>query len=312
MSLDLRPNPEPKKPDPPQRSSTALTEGTSATTARKAKETAFQAVALLAISLAIVVLLALVLDVLRDALPRLKPEFLTSFPSRRASEAGVKSALVGSLWLMGLTAIISGPLGVAAAIYLEEYARVNRITRLIELNIANLAGVPSVVYGLLGLEIFVRVLKLERSVLAGACTMSLLILPVIIISSREALRAVPLSIRQAARALGATRWQAVLRHVLPLAMPGIMTGLILAFSRAVGETAPLITIGALTFIAFLPEHPLSPFTVLPIQAFNWISRPQEAFHENAAAAIVVLLVLLALLNSVAIFLRMRFQKRLAW
>lgn len=286
--------------------------GSTAAATRRWKELIFQGLALLSISLAIVVLLVLLFDVLRDALPRLRPEFLTNFPSRHASEAGVKSALVGSLWLMSLTALISGPLGVGAAIYLEEYAPVNRLTRLIELNIANLAGVPSVVYGLLGLEIFVRVLRLERSVLAGACTMSLLILPVIILSSREALRAVPMSIRHGARALGATQWQAVYRHVLPLAMPGIMTGLILAFSRAVGETAPLITIGALTFIAFLPENPLSPFTVLPIQAFNWISRPQEAFHQNAAAAIVVLLGLLLLLNSAAIFLRMRFQKRMAW
>jgi phosphate transport system permease protein len=286
--------------------------GSTAAATCRWKELIFQGLALLSISLAIVVLLVLLFDVLRDALPRLRPEFLTNFPSRHASEAGVKSALVGSLWLMSLTALISGPLGVGAAIYLEEYAPVNRLTRLIELNIANLAGVPSVVYGLLGLEIFVRVLRLERSVLAGACTMSLLILPVIILSSREALRAVPMSIRHGARALGATQWQAVYRHVLPLAMPGIMTGLILAFSRAVGETAPLITIGALTFIAFLPENPLSPFTVLPIQAFNWISRPQEAFHQNAAAAIVVLLGLLLLLNSAAIFLRMRFQKRMAW
>ncbi len=276
---------------------------------RKARELLFLGMAMLAISVAVVVLCALIFDVVSDGLPRLNWNFLTSFPSRRAAEAGVKSALVGSLCLMGLVAVISAPLGVCAAIYLEEYAPVNRVTRLIELNIANLAGVPSVVYGLLGLEIFVRAAKMDRSLLAGACTMSLLILPIIIISSREALRAVPNSIRHAARGLGATQWQAITRHVMPIAAPGIMTGLILAFSRAIGETAPLITIGALTFIAFLPESPMSPFTALPIQAFNWVSRPQEEFQHNAAAAILTLLVLLLLMNSVAIVLRSRMQRR---
>ncbi|MFN3648722.1 MAG: phosphate ABC transporter permease PstA [Armatimonadota bacterium] len=278
--------------------------------ARWWKEWGFLALSLFFVSLALVVLTALVVDILMDGLQRLSWDFLTTFPSRRASQAGIKSALVGSIYLMLLTGLISAPLGVGAAIYLEEYAPVNRWTRLIELNIANLAGVPSVVYGLLGLEIFVRMLALERSLLAGALTMSLLILPVIIIASREALRAIPSSIRFGARALGATRWQSIYRHVLPLALPGILTGVILGFSRAIGETAPLITIGALTFIAFLPENVFSPFTVLPIQAFNWISRPQEAFHQNAAAAIIVLLVLLAILNSLAIWLRIRFQKRL--
>lgn len=279
---------------------------------RKLKEWAFVSLALAAVTLALVVLTVLVLDVMRDALPRLNAQFLTSFPSRKAEMAGIKSSLVGSLWMMILTGLISAPLGIGAAIYLEEYAPNNRFTRLIELNIANLAGVPSVVYGLLGLEIFVRAMRLERSLLAGSLTMSLLILPLIIIASREALRAVPQSIRHGARALGATRWQVVLRHVLPLALPGMMTGIILGFSRAIGETAPLITIGALTFIAFLPETPMSPFTVLPIQAFNWISRPQAAFHQNAAAAIVVLLGMLIVLNAVAIWLRLRFQRRLSW
>jgi phosphate transport system permease protein len=279
---------------------------------RMLKEWAFQALALLAISVALLVLMTLVLDVMRDAIPRLNKDFLTSFPSRRAEHAGIKSALVGSLYLMLLTGLFSAPLGIGAAIYLEEYAPVNRFTRLIELNIANLAGVPSVVYGLLGLEIFVRALRFERSLLAGSLTMSLLILPVIIMASREAIRAVPPSIRHGAYALGATRWQVTVRNVLPLALPGMLTGLILGFSRAIGETAPLITIGALTFIAFLPESPMSPFTVLPIQAFNWISRPQEAFHQNAAAAIVVLLAVLVVLNAAAIWLRLRMQKRLAW
>jgi phosphate transport system permease protein len=280
--------------------------------ARWWKDYLFQAGALLAVTLALLVLMVLVLDVLIDALPRLNRDFLTSFPSRHAERAGIKSAVVGSICLMGLIGLIAAPLGVGAAIYLEEYGRGGRIARLIELNIANLAGVPSIVYGLLGLELFVRALKLDRSLLAGALTMSLLILPIIILSCREALRAVPPSIRFGARALGATRWQSIHRHVLPLAFPGMLTGLILAFSRAIGETAPLITIGALTFIAFLPESPMSPFTALPIQAFNWISRPQEAFHANAAAAIVVLLGLLVALNSVAIWLRIRFQKRMTF
>ena len=278
---------------------------------RQRKEWAFQAVSLLAVTLAIVMLGALLYDIVMDALPRLNIDFLTSFPSRRPRNAGVKAAVVGSLYLMGLTALISAPLGVGAAIYLEEYAPVNRFTRLIELNIANLAGVPSVVYGLLGLQVFVRAMHLQRSLLAGALTMSLLILPIIILSSREALRAVPASIRHGARALGATQWQSISRHVMPLALPGVLTGLILAFSRAIGETAPLIAIGALTFVPFLPQSPMSSFTALPIQAFNWISRPQVAFHQNAAAAIVVLVVLLAILKSAAILLRIRFQKRLA-
>ncbi len=285
---------------------------TTRTWGRAGKELAFQALALFAVSVALVVLVTLVFDVLRDAWPRLNAQFLNSFPSRKAEAAGIKSALAGSLAMMLLTGLIATPVGVGAAIYLEEYAPVNRFTRLIELNIANLAGVPSVVYGLLGLELFVRAFHLQRSLLAGSLTMALLILPIVIMASREALRAVPSSIRFCARALGATPWQTITRHVLPLALPGILTGLILAFSRAIGETAPLITIGALTFIAFLPESPMSPFTALPIQAFNWISRPQEAFHRNAAATIVVLLGMLLVLNSLAIWLRIRFQRRLMW
>jgi phosphate transport system permease protein len=279
---------------------------------RVRKEWMFQAVALAAIIMALGVLMTLLVDVLIDGVARLNPGFFTSFPSRRASEAGIMSAVVGSVWLMGLTALISAPLGIGAAIYLEEYAPINWITRLIELNIANLAGVPSIVYGLLGLQIFVRAVHLDRSLLAGALTLSLLILPVVILASREALRAVPQSIRQGARALGATQWQSIFQYVMPLALPGMLTGLILAFSRAIGETAPLIAIGVPTFITFLPNSPMSAFTVLPLQAFNWTSRPQAAFHENAAAAILVLVAMLILLNSVAIFLRIRLQKRQAW
>lgn len=256
----------------------------------------------------LVVLFILLADVVLRGASSVSWQFLTSFPSRFPEQAGVLSALAGTVWVIGLTALFSFPLGVGAAIYLEEYAPKNWLTTTIEVNIANLAGVPSVVYGLLGLGLFVRTLDLGRSVLAGSLTMALLVLPIVIIASREALRAVPPSLREAAYALGATRWQVVGRVVLPVALPGILTGTILALSRAIGETAPLITIGALTFVAFLPDGPLSPFTVLPIQIFNWVSRPQTAFHERAAAAIIVLLVVLLLMNGAAIWLRNRFQR----
>ncbi|HWP28472.1 MAG TPA: phosphate ABC transporter permease PstA, partial [Chloroflexota bacterium] len=226
---------------------------------------AFELLCLAAIVLALLALAVLLIDILRRGLPTLTWQFLTSFPSRFPEQAGIKAALVGSLWLLVLTAAIALPVGVAAAVWLEEYARKGALSRFIEVNIANLAGVPSIVYGLLGLGLFVRALQLERSVLAGALTMALLVLPIIIINAREALRAVPSTHREAAYALGATRSQVVWGVVLPAALPGIMTGIILALSRAIGETAPLITIGALTFIAFLPQSPLDPFTVLPIQ-----------------------------------------------
>lgn len=238
------------------------------------------------------VLGTLLVDVLIDGWPRLGWTFLTSYPSRRPEAAGILAALVGSIWLLALTATFAFPLGVAAAIYLEEYAIRSPLQRLIEINIANLAGVPSIIYGLLGLELFVRILGPVtggRGVLSGALTMALLVMPVVVIASREALRAVPDSLRQGGYALGATRWQVVWRLVLPSAMPGVMTGTILALARAIGETAPLVTIGALTYIAFLPELSLeglrSPFTALPIQIFNWVSRPQKGFQANAAAAI---------------------------
>ena len=279
----------------------------------------FAPLALLATLVGLIMLSLLLIDVLRDGLPRLSWQFLTSYPSRKPEQAGILSALVGSLWLMGLTAVFAFPVGVGAAIYLEEYAAENWFTRFIEINIANLAGVPSIIYGLLGLEIFVRALRPVtggRSVLAGALTMSLLILPIIIIATREALRAVPDSLRQAGYALGATRWQVIRDQVLPLAFPGILTGTILALSRAIGETAPLITIGALTYVAFVPPLSLeglrSPFTVLPIQIFNWVSRPQKGFHTNAAAGIIVLLAMLLLMNATAIYLRNRFQRRIEW
>ena len=259
--------------------------------------------------LALAALGVLLYDVGRDGLGRLSWSFLTSYPSRRAEDAGILAALAGTLFVISLTALIAVPLGVSAAIYLEEYAGRGRISRLIEINIANLAGVPSIIYGLLGLGLFVRIMHMERSVLAGASTLALLVLPVVILATREALRAVPGSLREASYALGATKWQTVVHQVLPAAMPGVLTGIILALSRAVGETAPLITIGALTYVPFVPTDVWSPFTVLPIQIFNWVSRPQAAFAENAAAGIVVLLVFLLMMNAAAIILRDRLQRR---
>ncbi len=265
---------------------------------------------------ALLVLAILLIDVLTDGIGRLNWSFLTSFSSRRASSSGILAPLVGTIWLLVITALISFPLGVGAGIFLEEYAQDNWFTRLIEINIANLAAVPSIIYGLLGLQIFVRVMEpitRGRSVLAGALTLSLLILPIIIITTRESLRAVPDSLRQAGFALGANRWQIIREQIFPIALPGILTGTILALSRAIGETAPLIVIGAVGFITFLPQ--LSPqglqssFTALPIQIFDWVSRPQVEFHQNAAAGIVVLMLVLLLMNSTAIFLRNKFQQQ---
>ena len=258
--------------------------------------------------LAVLILLVLLYEVTSVGLPWLDAQFLTSFPSRFAEKAGIKSALVGTLWLISMTAMFAIPLGVLAAVYLEEYAKPNWITEIININIANLAGVPSIVYGILGLAMFVRFMHFDRSVLSGALTMSLLVLPVIIIAAKEAIRAVPSSLRQAAFAVGATRWQVVSAHVLPSALPGILTGVILALSRAIGETAPLIMIGALTYVAFVPEGPMDEFTALPIQIFNWTSRPQQEFHELASAGIVVLLCVLLIMNAVAVLIRYRGSK----
>jgi len=252
----------------------------------------------------------LLIQVTVDGIKWLDYQFLTSFPSRFPYKAGVKSALVGTLWLIVMIAMVSIPIGVATALYLEELSRKGKFAKLIEINISNLAGVPSIVYGIIGLAIFVRGLGLERSLLSGALTMSLLILPVIIIASREAIKTVPMSIRQAAFALGATRWQTAWAHVLPASFPGILTGVILALSRAIGETAPLIMIGALTYVAFLPEGPMDSFTALPIQIFNWVSRPQQEFHELAAGGIIVLLIVLLTMNAAAIFIRQKTEKKL--
>lgn len=270
----------------------------------------FAGAALVATFIGLAVLALLLIDVLIDGLPRLDWQFITSFSSRRAARAGILAPLVGSIWLLFLVALISFPLGVGAGIFLEEYATDNIWTRIIEINIANLAAVPSIIYGLLGLGVFVRLMEPitgGRSVLAGALTLSLLILPIIIVSTREALRAIPSSLRQAGYALGATRWQVIREQIFPLALPGILTGTILALSRAIGETAPLIVVGALAYIAFTPNGLQSQFTALPIQIFDWVSRPQTEFHNNAAAAIIVLMILLLLMNSVAIFLRNKFQ-----
>jgi phosphate transport system permease protein len=281
-------------------------------TRRRVLGRVFELLCLLAIAVALLALLVLLVDILRRGLPTLTWDFLNNFPSRLPQNAGVRAALVGSLWLIGLTALFALPTGVAAGIWLEEIGRKGWISRVIEVNIANLAGVPSIIYGLLGLAVFVRALHFERSILAGALTMALLVLPIIIINTREALRAVPPSQREAAYALGATRSQVVFGVVLPAALPGILTGTILALSRAIGETAPLITIGALTFIAFLPQSPMDPFTVLPIQIFNWVSRPQQEFHAIAASGIIVLLLVLLTMNALAIFLRDRARRQVQW
>ncbi len=260
----------------------------------------------LALTLSALVFLGLLLfQVLRDAWGWLDWEFLTSFPSRRPERAGIKAALAGTLWLISFTALFSVPVGVAAALYLEEYARPGWLNTAIQINISNLAGVPSIVYGILGLVLFVRGIGLGKSVLSASLTMSLLVLPVIIIAAREAIRAVPQSLRQAAFALGATRWQTVRHHVLPSALPGILTGVILALSRAIGEAAPLIMTGALAYVAFVPRGPMDDFSALPIQIYNWSSRPQAEFHHLAAAGIVVLLLVLFAMNSVAVVLRQR-------
>jgi phosphate transport system permease protein len=276
---------------------------------RRFTDVAFQVIALVVLLVALGALGALIWDIVSDGAGRLSWDFVTSFPSRRASQAGIWPALVGSVFIILVTAVLAVPVGVAAAIYLEEYGGRSLGARLIELNITNLAAVPSIIYGLLGLGLFVRMLGMGRSVLAGASTLALLVLPVVILSTREALRAVPGSLREGSYALGATKWQTIWYQVLPVATPGILTGLILALSRAIGETAPLIIAGAVTFATFAPDSIWSPFTVLPIQIFNWVSRPQVEFHANAAAGILVLVLLLLSMNAIAIWLRDRYTKK---
>lgn len=253
-------------------------------------------------------LAALLYDVFHDGISVLNMKFFSSPPSRFPEKAGVFPALVGTLWLMFLTTIFTVPLAIGAAVYLEEFAPNNRITRFLQVNIANLAGVPSIVYGLLGLAVFVRTLQLGRSVLAGALTMSLLILPFMITAAQEALRAVPRTYREASLALGATPWETVRYQVLPLAMPGILTGIILGLSRAIGEAAPLITIGALTFVTKVPSSPMDPFTVLPIQIFNWVSMPKKEFHDLGAGGILLLLMVLLFFTGIAVYIRDRSRR----
>lgn len=262
----------------------------------------------LATSIGVIALCALIIDILIDGVSRLQPDLFTNFPSRKADGSGMKSAIVGSIYMLLIMLPISFVLGVGAAIYLEEYAGKNRFTRLIQLNISTLAGVPSIVYGILGLTLFVRLMALDRSLIAGALTMTLLVLPIIIVSAQEAIRAVPKQRRDASFALGATKWQTVSRSVIPSSISGILTGVILAMSRAIGETAPLVMIGALTYVAFLPDGLRDSFTVMPIQIYNWISKPQLEFKELAASGIIVLLALLLLMNFSAILLRNKFQK----
>ena len=274
-------------------------------TMRHSRSAFFIVIGLLAIILAMGVLAFLVIDVLLRGAGWLDWQFLTSFDSRFAERAGLKAAIYGTAFMMALTLAMSMPIGVMAAVYLEEYSKDSLLKSFIQINISNLAGVPSIIYGLLGLTVFVRGMGLGRSVLAGAMTMALLVLPVIVVATQEALRAVSSGIRDGSYALGATRSQTIWHQVLPQAFPGILTGNILAASRAIGETAPLVTIGALTFVPFTPNGPLDRFTVLPIQIFNWTSKPQAEFHNVAAAGIVVLLVVLLAMNSVAIFLRNR-------
>jgi phosphate transport system permease protein len=292
---------------------------------RKRQDLVFKVLGIVSTLIGVLTLLALLGDLAYDGLSRIDWQFLSSFPSRRAERAGILSAWVGSICIMLVTMFTAVPLGVAAAVYLEEYAPKNRLTTLIEINIANLAGVPSIIYGLMALGFLVYGLGLKRSILVGGLTLALLVLPIVIVATREALRSIPAAIREAAFAAGATKWQVIRYHLLPYSLGGISTGAIIAMSRAVGETAPLITIGALTFIAFLPPAPVqssfpfisfqwldSQFTVLSIQMFNWVSRPTDDFHRNAAATGLVLIAFTLTMNAVAIAVRYRVRRRIKW
>lgn len=292
-----------------RRTDPLLTGSGSGREGRRALGRVFRGATVVATLVAVVALLLLLGEVMVNGAGSLSGTFFRNFASRFPERAGIRAPLLGTLWLLALTTVIAVPVSVGAAVYLEEYAPRTRLTRLVQGNIANLAGVPSIVYGILGLALFVGIMDLGRSVLTGALTLSLLIMPMIVLASQEALREVPAGIREAAYGLGATRWQVVRHQVLPLALPGIVAGSILALSRAIGEAAPLIMVGALSFIAFTPESLSDPFTALPVQIFNWVARPQEEFQHLAAAAIIVLLVLLLSMNVVAILIRHRFGNR---
>lgn len=294
----------------------------------KLKDTLFQALGIFFLGIGLIVIFLLVGDMVLRGAERLNLDFFMNFASRRAANAGILSAWVGSLLVMTVTAFAAVPLGVAAGVYLEEYAKRNWVTEIIEINITNLAAVPSIVYGLLSLGIFVYAFGFGQSILTAGLTLALLILPIVIVSTREAIRAIPAMIREGSMAVGATRWQTCRYHIIPYAMPGILTGVIIGLARAIGETAPIITIGALTFIAFLPPAPftevsagvnaglfdwlMSPFTVMPIQIFNWTSRPDPAFEINAAAAGFVLMVMVLSMNAIAIWLRYKMRKNIKW
>jgi phosphate transport system permease protein len=285
----------------------------------------FGVIGIIALMIGVLTFTALFVDMAIDGIPRLKPEFFTNFPSRKPDQAGILSAWVGSTLVMVVTAFFAVPLGIAAGVYLEEYAPKNWVTDIIEINITNLAGVPSIVYGLLALGLFVYTFGFGQSILSAGLTLALLILPVVIVATREAIRSIPQSIREGSYALGATQWQTTKDHIIPYSAAGILTGVIIGMARAIGETAPVITIGALTFIAFLPPAPvtaappfvsfewlLSPFSVMPIQMFNWTSRPEAAFHQNAAAAGFVLVLMTLAMNGLAIWLRYRLRKKIKW
>ena len=260
----------------------------------------------------LVVLAIFLINIVVEGIARIDFDFLTSLPSRKAEKAGILTAWVGTLWIISFTFLIAVPLGICAGIYLEEYGGKSKLASILEVNISNLAGVPSVIYGLLGLEIFVRVFSMGSSVIAGSFTLALLILPIIIVATREALKAIPSTIRAASYALGASKWQTIWNQVLPASFGGILTGVILAISRAVGETAPLIVVGALAYVPFTPKGPMDEFTVLPIQIFNWVSRPQHAFSVNSAAAIIILLLITFAMNGIAVYYRNRWQKKINW
>lgn len=276
------------------------------------KDKVFSVVGLVATFTGLILLVFFIGDIVKDGLTRISWDFLTGLPSRNPDKAGIFTAMAGSVWILAFTALIAFPIGVAAGIYLEEYGKKGRLSRILEINISNLAGVPSIIYGLLGLEIFARAFKLGPSVLTGSMTLALLILPIIIVATRESIKAVPSSIKDASFAMGASKWQTIWYQTLPASLGGILTGVILALSRAVGEAAPLIVVGALAYVPFAPKTPMDKFSVLPIQIFNWISRPQHGFIINAAAAIIILLVITFMMNGIAIYLRNRWQKKIQW
>lgn len=273
------------------------------------KDQAFRYWGIFCTCIGLALLVIFIGDILIDGIQRIDWKFITNLPSRKPEKSGIYTALMGSIWILFFTTIIAFPIGVAAGIYLEEYGKKNRLAGVLEINISNLAGVPSIIYGLLGLEVFVRIMGLGASVLAGSLTLSLLILPIVIVATREAIKAVPSSIKDASYALGASKWQTIWHQILPASGGGILTGVILALSRAVGETAPLIVVGALAYVPFAPESPMDEFSVLPIQIFNWISRPQHGFIENAAAAIIILLLITFIMNGIAVYFRNKWQSK---